>query len=53
MNVVTPPLHGLNVSLLPLDKRCSPATPSVTLHSFKYLLAIVHKMLLLLQKCMG
>lgn len=46
--------NGLNVSLLPLDKRCSPATPrsQVTL-SFKYLLAIVHKMLLLLQKCMG
>lgn len=24
--------NGLNVSLLPLDKRCSPANPSVTSH---------------------
>lgn len=34
MNVVTPPflLIGLMFLLLPLDKRCSPANPSVTSH---------------------
>lgn len=46
--------NGLMFSLLPLINGVllPPPRSQVTL-SFKYLLAIVHKMLLLLQKCMG
>ena len=55
MNVVTPPFANAECFFycLSINGVLLPTPRSQVTLSFKYLLAIVHKMLLLLRKCMG